>query len=583
MRDTDGELKTDRQDIADVFADFYADLYASRELSAVERTPTEVNHEFNAISPEEINDQLKLMANGKGADSKGVVVELLKHSSDKFIQLVADVFTDLLKPDAQIPSQWKSTCLKVLFKKGDAKMPENYRPIAVIPILYKLFSKVICARVNGILMASQSVDQAGFRSGFSCEDHLFVLTLLAEMFHEFQRPLWIVMVDFRKAFDTLNHSSLWLALLEQEVPTVYVCMLQRLYEGQSAQVQTDRLSKELLIERGVRQGDPISPILFNAATEKLIKGLKVRWQRKRYGIQMNGAWLSNLRFADDLALIATSKGQAKSMLRDLITGAASYGLEVHPNKTKLLWNGHGSQPNMRPTKIAGMSFEILHKDESSMYLGRLFNFGDTHDVELKHRVDRAWAKFAVYREELTSRSYSLPQRLKLFTATVQPTMLYGCSCWTLTHARSQKIQSTQRRMLRSVLGVRRRPLLDECGAKSVESWIDWVQRATREVENTMLEFKVPEWVEETWRRKFRWAGHVARRFDGRWTKEILRYIPIGKRAQGRPRIRWSDSLDAFFTYRQHEDTAYATWGGIAQSRETWHDLEDDFVQFVRQR
>ena len=99
----------------------------------------------------------------------------------------------------------------------------------------------------------------------------------------------------------------------------------------------------------------------------------------------------------------------------------------------------------------------------------------------------------------------------------------------------------------------------------------------------MLEFKVPEWVEETWRRKFRWAGHVARRFDGRWTKEILRYIPIGKRAQGRPRIRWSDSLDAFFTHRQNEDTAYVTWGGIAQSRETWHDLEDEFVQFVRQR
>ena len=52
---------------------------------------------------------------------------------------------------------------------------------------------------------TQSIDQAGFRPGFSCNDHLFVMTLLTEIFAEYQRPLWAVAVDFRKAFDSISH------------------------------------------------------------------------------------------------------------------------------------------------------------------------------------------------------------------------------------------------------------------------------------------------------------------------------------------------------------------------------------------
>ena len=95
--------------------------------------------------------------------------------------------------------------------------------------MYKLFSKTICSRVNDTLVKGQFVDQAGFRSGYSCDDHLFVVTMITEMFAEFRRPLWIIAVDFRKAFDSINHQCLWTALLAQGVPEAYVNMLQKLY------------------------------------------------------------------------------------------------------------------------------------------------------------------------------------------------------------------------------------------------------------------------------------------------------------------------------------------------------------------
>ena len=90
---------------------------------------------------------------------------------------------------------------------------------------------------------AQAVDQAGFRAGFSCDDHLFVLTLLGEMFEEYRRPLWIIAVDFRKAFDSVCQQSLWQAMLSQGVPNTYMHFLMKLYDGQTGVVKTDCTSK----------------------------------------------------------------------------------------------------------------------------------------------------------------------------------------------------------------------------------------------------------------------------------------------------------------------------------------------------
>ena len=68
------------------------------------------------------------MGKGKAADKKGVTLEMFLHGSDLLIEMVADLFTRIMQPCGSTPSSWKESWIKVIFKKGDSKLPENWIP-----------------------------------------------------------------------------------------------------------------------------------------------------------------------------------------------------------------------------------------------------------------------------------------------------------------------------------------------------------------------------------------------------------------------------------------------------------------------
>ena len=238
VKDSHGQAKHSRQDIADVFADFYTDLYRSRDAQA---SPLHRDHpESDAVpdvTAEEVGAILKKMAKRKAGDTSGLVVEMLQKGGSALWSLLAELFTDVLKPEAAPPEQWRKARLIVLFKKGDKQDPANYRPISLLPLLYKLFAKVLDSRIGGILDAAQTVDQAGFRTGFSCEDHLFTIVMLEEKMHEHQLPLWVATIYDAKAFDTVSHQSIWSSMISMGVPLAYVRVLAQLYDDQTGEVK----------------------------------------------------------------------------------------------------------------------------------------------------------------------------------------------------------------------------------------------------------------------------------------------------------------------------------------------------------
>ncbi|CAE8692321.1 unnamed protein product [Polarella glacialis] len=76
--------------------------------------------------------------------------------------------------------------------------------------------------------------------------------------------------------------------------------------------------------------------------------------------------------------------------------------------------------------------EFLPLDGSTMYLGRLLTLGDFHGAKIQHRISRGWKMFWSLKRTLCDKGHSLRDRLKLFEATVSPTVLYGSGTWTMT-------------------------------------------------------------------------------------------------------------------------------------------------------
>ena len=124
----------------------------------------------------------------------------------------------------------------LLFKKGDEAMLKNYRPISLLSTIYKLLTKTITKRIEKAITEEQDVTQAGFRAGFSTNDHILTLCELIEKCREHQVPLILCFVDFEKAFDTVEMNALWNALQEQGIHGRLIRLLRNIYSVAKSEI-----------------------------------------------------------------------------------------------------------------------------------------------------------------------------------------------------------------------------------------------------------------------------------------------------------------------------------------------------------
>ena len=143
-----------------MFADFYGKLYSSLRIPAHSIPNLFGEEQVGDITREEVRAVFQKMRKGKAADKSGLTLEMFLHGSEDLVQMIAALFTAILRPNASPPKVWKENAVKVIFKKGDASLPENYRPICILPILYKVFSRVLLGRIGMKLDDAQTVEQA---------------------------------------------------------------------------------------------------------------------------------------------------------------------------------------------------------------------------------------------------------------------------------------------------------------------------------------------------------------------------------------------------------------------------------------
>ena len=123
-------------------------------------------------------------------------------------------------------------------------------------------------------------------------------------------------------------------------------ILKDMHAGLKARIITEICGEYFSIEKGVRQEDPLSPLILNSSPEEIFRGLN--WEDK--GFCINGEKLNNLRFADDVVVISDNGDDLMKMIEDLERQGEMSGLEINYEKSKILTNKTGVQKNLEKNR-----------------------------------------------------------------------------------------------------------------------------------------------------------------------------------------------------------------------------------------
>ena len=186
-------------------------------------------------------------------------------------------------------------------KRGDVTDKDNYRPIAITNIFSKAVEMIILHRYTALLYTSDN--QFGFRNKHSTDMCVFALQQIIDLYVSLNSPVYICYLDASKAFDRINHWSLFNKLLNRSVPKIVVRFIMFWYTNQTFTVQWGScLSIPFTCSNGVRQGGILSPLLFNVYVDDLSTDLN----NLKTGCNINNIYLNHFMYADDTVMVAPS-------------------------------------------------------------------------------------------------------------------------------------------------------------------------------------------------------------------------------------------------------------------------------------
>ncbi|XP_078580636.1 uncharacterized protein LOC144864435 [Branchiostoma floridae x Branchiostoma japonicum] len=492
----------------------------------------------------EIRKAISSLKNGKAAGPDGIPPEAWKEAGNLSVEALHPLLSRIWLEE-RTPTDWKRGTIIKLPKKGDLTQCKNWRGIMLLSVASKLLCRIILNRTANAMETKLRDNQAGFRANRSCSDQIATLRVIVEQSTEFNSQLYAVFVDYEKAFDSLDRTSLWNILAHYGIPPKIINMIKVFYNNFQAQVSHEGdLTEPFNMTTGVRQGCLLSPLLFITALDWVMRETT---KDARTGIQWTLTdMLDDLDFADDLALLCHTISQMREKTQRLEHKSGQVGLIINAGKTKEM--RVKTVGNAKPVCCRGIELETV-KDFT--YLGSVISSdgGATKDIEA--RIGKGKAAFVQLRPVWRARNISLRTKLRIFESNVKSILLYGCETWGLTQANIKKLQTFINVRLRYILGI----------------W--WPNKISN---HDLLEKTGQEPVEVTIRRrKWRWIGHTLRKPPPSITRAVLEWNPQGKRRRGRPRLSWRRGV---MKDLQHAKTSWHEAKTTAKDRGRWRHLTE---------
>lgn len=269
----------------------------------------------------------------------------------------------------KIPASWKVAKTILLHKKGDKDNISNWRPISLANCLYKVYTGVIADRVGRWARRTGAVSsvQKGFMPAEGCAEHNFLIQQCIDDAKVSSKFLVVTWLDLRNAFPSVPHASILAMLRQHGVHPHLVDIIEDLYSDCSSTFVTESGETAAVdMKSGVKQGCPLSPIVFNLVIEILLRSALALGDE--HGYKLFGQLITILGYADDLVLVAKSPDAMQALL-DAIGKAASWlGLYFNAAKCATL-AVHKKKVQKISTKIQEQQIPSLSEDQAYQHLG----------------------------------------------------------------------------------------------------------------------------------------------------------------------------------------------------------------------
>lgn len=342
----DDKVSTDSSEISQFVTSFYKKLYTKDEgigdarsfLENIKINSIVIDEDLKnncdkAITLDEINKNIVKLKKNKSPGNDGLTAEFYQTFREDLSVFLLHVFQEILEAEQMVPTMTQSLIALIPKSGKDSLSIENWRPISLINNDAKLLSAIFAERLK--LCLDKIIDdcQSGFMRGRYIGNNIRLVLDLIDYNFLIHEESYILLVDYYKAFDSVDHSFLMETLGFFGFGSNFIRAIRTIYSNCNTSIKLPfGTTPRFNTSRGVKQGDPAAPFLFLLVMQVLCLHIK---KNPFQGIRLLDKEIKCSQLADDTTIFLRSNREIDAALRCLDMFSSVSGLTVNINKCEL--------------------------------------------------------------------------------------------------------------------------------------------------------------------------------------------------------------------------------------------------------